>query len=202
MGRDYKSVRRTSTAKKKRRPSRKTTTQRRSQQRTPGWLWMLAGLNIGLGIAVGSYFYGQQKATVTPSPALVKKPAPKKPPSQTPVAQEKASDYDFYTILPKMEVVIPDSMIEEANKALPQHDKDLAFLLQTGSFHAAADAEKMKAELALLGIESHVETVVINDHETWHRVRLGPFPSMAALKPDRRKLKEQDINFILLKVKL
>jgi len=209
MGRDYKSVRRTTPAKKKRRTRSKTAARRRAHKRTPGWLWMLGGLGIGLGIAVGAYFYGQIASPTTvattkvaPTKPEAVKPAPKKPARPTPVEQDTASHFDFYTLLPTMEVVIPDSMIEEANKALPHHEKDLAYVLQTGSFRNAADADTMKAELALLGIEAVVETVVINDKETWHRVRLGPFPSMSALKPDRRQLKKNNIDFILLKVKL
>ena len=101
-----------------------------------------------------------------------------------------------------MEVVIPDSVIEQANRALPQHETNLAYVLQTGSFRNASDAETMKAELALIGIEADVETVVINDKDTWHRVRLGPFPSMKAMRPVRRQLKQNNINFLLLKIKI
>jgi len=202
MSRDYKSSRRSTPAKKKRRRvSRKP--RRRSDRRIPGWVWLLCGLGLGLGLAVGTYFLAPQ-ATVT---AVAEKTAPNKKSaasSRQKVVQEEPEPprFDFYTLLPKMEVMIPDSVIEEANRALPRAETNLAYVLQTGSFRNPEDAETMKAELALLGIEASVETVVINDKETWHRVRLGPFPNTASLKSVRRELKQNDIDFILLKMKI
>lgn len=168
---------------------------------------MLGGLGIGLAVAAGVYVYEQASAPVKTASS---KPPPKTRPAQKPVTpkadkpevDEAPSRFDFYTLLPKMEVLIPDSAIEEANRNLPQAETDLAYVLQTGSFRNAADAETMKANLALLGIEADIEAVVINDRETWHRVRLGPFPSLAAMNPIRRELKRHDIDFILLKVRL
>jgi len=205
MSRDYKSSRRSTPAKKKRRRvTRKP--RRRSDRRSPGWVWMLCGLGLGLSIAVGSYFLMQAPtATAIVEKPVVKKTARAKPSSEkikeTKTESEKPQ-FDFYTLLPKMEVVIPDSVIEEANRALPQAATNLAYVLQTGSFRNAADADTMKAQLALIGIEADVETVVINDSDTWHRVRLGPFPDMTSLKPVRRQLKQNDIDFILLKMKI
>jgi len=198
MTRDYKTTRRKSPAKKRRRVHR-TSLKRKG---TPGWVWLLCGLGLGLVIAIGAYFIVRHGNTTNKPAAqhVEKKPADKKvvvvPDSGKP------SRFDFYTLLPKMEVVIPDSAIEQANRALPQHEVNLAYVLQTGSFRDHADAETMKARLALLGIEADIETVVIDNNDTWHRVRLGPFPDMAALKPVRRQLKQHDINFILLKMKL
>jgi len=205
MSRDYKSSRRTTPAKKKRRHvTRKP--RRRSDKRTAGWVWLLCGLGIGLGIAVATYFVLQTQ----PSMASADKPATKKSVKDKPAlkkkrvakVEEEKPQYDFYTLLPKMEVVIPDSVIENANRALPHSETNLAYVLQTGSFRNASDADTMKAQLALVGIEADVESVVINDKDTWHRVRLGPFPSMKALKPVRRQLKQNDIDFILLKMKI
>lgn len=210
MARDYKSARR-STAKKRPRTSRaKKSTPRRKKRQTPGWVWMLGGLGIGLAVAVGVYIYEQAnspvKSAASKSPPKAKpaqKPATATPDrTSEPKGSKETSRFDFYTLLPKMEVLIPDSAIEEANRNLPQAETDLAYVLQTGSFRNAADAETMKARLALLGIEADIEAVVINDRETWHRVRLGPFPSLAAMNPVRRELKRLDIDFILLKVRL
>ena len=203
MSRDYKSSRRT-TSVKKRRPVSKAKPRRRRGKRTPGWIWLLCGLGLGLAIAVAAYIISRPPTTDTQHPAAktTTRPEPDSQDSTDTRAVDKKPHFDFYTLLPKMEVVIPDSVIEQANRALPQHETNLAYVLQTGSFRNAADAETMKAELALIGVEADVETVVINDKDTWHRVRLGPFPDMTALKPVRRQLKQHDIDFILLKVKL
>jgi cell division protein FtsN len=212
MARDYKTTRRRrpATTGPRRSRARSTTKRRRSRRQTPGWVWLLAGLGLGLGVAVGVYVYQQDsaphhspRATAPAKAAPTAKPAPTKPDNRDTAADgDKGSHFDFYTLLPKMEVVIPDSAIEEANRNLPQAEEDLAYVLQTGSFRNADDAEAMKAELALLGVEADIETVVINDRETWHRVRLGPFPSLAAVNPVRQDLRRHNIDFILLKVRL
>jgi len=200
MTADYKSSRRKAPAKKRRRPAHKP----RRRKGMPGWVWLLCGLGLGLIIAVSAYFIARPPPAVV-AERTVKHTDNKKTGKQqaTPAPDDtKKSRFDFYTLLPKMEVVIPDSVIEQANRALPQHETDLAYVLQTGSFRNAADAETLKARLALIGIEADIETVVINDNDTWHRVRLGPFPDMAALKPVRRQLKQHNIDYILLKMKL
>ena len=210
MPRDYKSSR-SSTAKRRPRSNRaRKSTPRRKRRQTPGWVWMLGGLGIGLAVAAGVYIYEQASAPgktadarQQPGARPAEKPVTARPDKKnTAEAGNETSRFDFYTLLPKMEVQIPESAIEEANRNLPHAEADLAYVLQTGSFRNHADAETMKANLALLGIEADIEAVVINDRETWHRVRLGPFPSMAAMNPVRRELKRHDIDFILLKVRL
>lgn len=64
-----------------------------------------------------------------------------------------------------------------------------SYLLQVGSFKRAADAERMKAELALLGISTRVESVTIKNGEVYHRVRTGPFQGKQAMEEARKTLK-------------
>jgi len=49
------------------------------------------------------------------------------------------------------------------------------FFVQAGSFTNESDAEKLKAKLALLGMEASLQTADIPNKGTYHRVRLGPF---------------------------
>ena len=49
------------------------------------------------------------------------------------------------------------------------------YYIQAGSFPSEDDAEKLKAKLAILGLEPSLQTAVIPDRGTYHRVRLGPF---------------------------
>jgi cell division protein FtsN len=49
-----------------------------------------------------------------------------------------------------------------------------SFYVQAGSFPNQDDAEKLKAKLALLGLEASVQSAAIPDKGTYHRVRLGP----------------------------
>ena len=46
-------------------------------------------------------------------------------------------------------------------------------MLQAGSYKNFADADRVRAQLALQGIESKVQKVTV-DNDTWHRIRIGP----------------------------
>jgi len=78
-------------------------------------------------------------------------------------------------------------------------DEPGSYVLQAGSFGAAADAEKLKANLALLGIESRVQKVAIDD-DVYHRVRIGPITDLDKLNRIRRQLHDAHINAMLMKV--
>jgi cell division protein FtsN len=49
------------------------------------------------------------------------------------------------------------------------------YFVQAGSFQRFAEADKLRAELALEGLESRVQTYIDAQRRTWHRVRIGPF---------------------------
>lgn len=72
------------------------------------------------------------------------------------------------------------------------------YLLQVGAFPAAADAESLKARLALQGFVANVQTVNVGG-QTYHRVRLGPFSSATQLESTKQRLTAAGINAIALK---
>jgi cell division protein FtsN len=72
------------------------------------------------------------------------------------------------------------------------------YLLQVGAFPAAADAETLKAKLALQGFVANVQTVN-ESGQTYHRVRLGPYRSATALEAVKQRLTAAGIKAIALK---
>jgi len=111
--------------------------------------------------------------------------------------------FDFYTVLPEMEVVVPE---EEVNKPQQQTHQATSsdrtnYLLQVGSFRKLADADRQKAKLALLGIEADIQRVTINGKESWHRVRSGPYQGKNQLNNARQRLKSNDIDAMVIKLK-
>ena len=70
--------------------------------------------------------------------------------------------------------------------------------MQVGSFPDAADAEEMKAKLALQGFVANIKPVTI-DGKTWNRVRVGPFTSAARLEQVKQRLAAAHISAIALK---
>lgn len=185
---------------------------RRKRQSPPGWLWLLAGLAIGLFVALLLYLQQRPDKPVQAEVAVpprhpqampersqdtrdVRKPAAKIPP---PPPKPR---FDFYTILPEMEVPVPeDEITGKAREGVPQVEAPGTYLLQAGSFRTREQADQLKAKLALLGLQSDIQTVTINNKETWHRVRVGPFTDLKALNTARARLKENNLDAILLRI--
>ncbi|MGH8557423.1 MAG: SPOR domain-containing protein [Methylococcales bacterium] len=187
------------------RSSRKEYRQKKSG--IPIWRWLFAVALLGLFIAflvfLGHPEPGPQTTTITlPVPGPNKEPAPK-PVKETPNPEPapKKPRFEFYTILPEQEIEIPETEIkirkteEKQGKAKPGN-----YVLQVGSFKSYKDADRLKAELAMLGIHSNIETAKINDI-TWNRVKVGPFKSMVHVDTARKRLRLQHIDAIVLRAK-
>lgn len=82
--------------------------------------------------------------------------------------------------------------------AVPQPGAGSGYLLQVGAFPNAADAETLKAKLALQGFVANVQSVNIGG-QTYNRVRLGPFRSATELESIKQRLAGAGINAIALK---
>ena len=82
--------------------------------------------------------------------------------------------------------------------AVPQPTAGSGYLLQVGAFPNAADAETLKAKLAMQGFVANVQSVNIGG-QSYHRVRLGPFRSATELESTKQRLAGAGINAIALK---
>lgn len=166
----------------------------------PPWVWLLAGILLGLGLAVFVLLREGRDLRGTPMPNPSAQ-APREP--EAPVAQqaeaprETKPKYDFYTVLAEREVQIPDSELaaqaqREAEAAATPAAEAQRYLLQAGAFADARDAEAVKARLALIGLVARVETGQVNGKAV-HRVRLGPYPGARELEAAKRQLAENGI---------
>ena len=156
--------------------------------------------------------------------------ANKTPPSpQQPVKPK----YDFYTLLPESEVIVPPDAVPEKTLPTPQVPTtpvtpaeaakiDTAraqaalsgitpppappvakaapvtkFFLQAGSFRKEADADKVRAQIILLGQAVSVESGTVKD-ETWYRVLVGPFSNREQLTTAQKQLAGSGFSNLLL----
>lgn len=181
----------------------------------PGWVWLLSGLAVGLFIAFLIYLnklpasrhslhLTKELSTLAKSAAQdarsVKKEALAKAPDAQAKDAHKGINFDFYNILPEMEVPVPDN--EPQAKGLPPTPvAPGTYVLQVGSFRSAKEADARKASLALLGIVCSVQNVTINGTDTWHRVRIGPISDMNKLDQVRGTLKQNNVRFVLFREK-
>ncbi len=181
---------------------------RRKPRRKPAppWVWMLAGLGIGLFVALLIYLKAGPDdapvARVVEAPPMEREARGVKKEPPAPIPPPPRPRFDFYTTLPEMEVVVPEDEITGSRKeGVRQVDKPGTYLLQAGSFRTHEQADRLKAQLALLGLETGIQTVSINDRETWHRVRVGPFRDLDELHKIRVQLKSHKIDAILIRVR-
>ncbi len=180
---------------------------KRKKPAVPGWVWGLTGLTVGLLIALLVYLYehvpDQSSARDKTSTTVAKKSKSAKKPaaSKKPNSDSSKVKFEFYTLLPESEVVIPEQeLVEDRSKPVSKKpDSGTRYMLQTGSFRHGREADSLKAKLALLGIESHVQNVSISG-EDWHRVRAGPYSSMREVRQVRERLRRNKINAIPIKV--
>ncbi len=105
--------------------------------------------------------------------------------------------FDFYTILPEKEVVVPDYEIgTRTREERVGQGKESSYILQAGSFKEFKDADNMKAKLALMGIESRVEKAKVGD-ATWYRVKMGPLSKMSSVSSIRARLRQNGIDVVV-----
>jgi len=116
--------------------------------------------------------------------------------------------YDFYTLLPAQEVVVPQDEVSESEpdgQAPTRHTSAgspqpaESYVLQLGAFASHADAERLKAGLALLGVQAEIQKVTIDGKQSFHRVRSGPYTRRQAYDLHAR-LKANGIAGLVIKV--
>ncbi len=179
MSRDY--------AKKSRAPARKSST---SKSQTPAWVWFIAGGILG-AFAASLFFI--KHPVVQDKPAK----AEEKPKAQNNIPKPR---FDFYKLLQDSETIVPASETNNAAEDKPAAEKSTTeYILQVGSFPAAEDADKLRAQLILLNLDAHIEKVEIRKGDLWHRVVVGPFDSQAALTKARTTLVNNQYNALVLK---
>lgn len=111
---------------------------------------------------------------------------------------QEALTLDFYEIFPKREVPIEDEYSAAAS-ATSGLSEGQAWVLQTGSFRSAEDANQLRAQLILLGMNAEIQKTRI-DGKDWHRVMAGPFGTDQARKSAQAKLAQARIAFLPLRV--
>jgi len=198
------------------------------RQAWPAWVWLGVGVLLGLTLSAIMLI----KDWV---PQLHKKNLPQpNPEASAPKESEQAvvdeagkkpttpkKTYDFYQVLPEMEVVIPDAELSakakaeqlrqqqalaqsqastqsSATSAATSGDSAMRYFLQTGSYPDAKGADEAKAKLALLGFVARVQPITING-KTWNRVRVGPYNSASEVETAKKSLADDGINAIALK---
>ncbi|MFO7324840.1 MAG: SPOR domain-containing protein [Pseudomonadota bacterium] len=155
------------------------------------------GLGLAIGLLVALYVWLQ-----TPKVEPVTRPVADPVVSAAPAPEEAdpAEQFDFYDMLPKFEVVVPetDSNPRRDQPTVPI-TKPGAYVLQVTSSRNRAEAERLRDRLSRMGINASIQQVTI-DEQDWHRVRIGPSRDLKYINQMREQLRAADLSFILYEV--
>jgi cell division protein FtsN len=161
---------------------------------------MLFGLGLGLIVALGVYLRVPPTGELTTLTGPVASTAPRAAaPRQTTTAPPEENRFEFYEILPQVEVAVPESSERATRPARQPAAAPGSYLLQAGSFSAAADADRLQASLGLLGFEAHVQRALVDD-AVFNRVRIGPIDDLDSAKRVQRRLRDAGIDSLLMQV--
>jgi cell division protein FtsN len=172
-----------------------------------GWIGVALGLAAGLAVAALVYVKDHRPPAAATQVAKADKKRPRnteQPPDPdgagaTP-GDDSGTTYDFYSSLPKFEVVVPEKEkdVRPDVRAVPETRRG-TYVLQAGSYKNFADADRVRAKLALQGIESKVQKVSV-DNDTWHRIRIGPISDLDQLNRLRTVLRKADVDVLVIRV--
>lgn len=191
----------------------------------PAWVWL--GLGVLLGLTLSALVLIKDWA-----PMLRKKnlPQPNAEATAPKESDQAAADeagkkpappkktYDFYSVLPEMEVVIPDAELsakaraeqlrqqqvaaQAANPAnstpAPAAEAGARYVLLAGSYTDPRAADEAKAKLAFLGIVAKVQTITING-KVWNRIMVGPYSNASETESAKKILTDNGIKAIPMK---
>ncbi len=179
-----------------------------------GFFWFVTGAVLGaFGVGV-AWTMHERTPPASPSSTQAKAPPTTKP------------NFVFHQILPEMEVVVPDEQLGASAsppripkpapqaKAAPTEKRPQqpasgpaktaagsgSYLVQVASFRTTSDAERLKAKLALLGIQARITKVNINGKD-WYRVRAGPYEGKQEVSKTRGLLSSNGLQGIVVKLK-
>ena len=178
-------------------------------------LSFLSGLSIGLLVAFIVFLRYQ----------LVEPDAPGTAEQEQTDVEKPVVEYTFYETLRDKQVTVSEwvargkdviedlEVVEDRNETQGADDSpelqagrkvndDVSgYVLQVGSFKDFSSADQVKAELALMGIFADIQRVMLNEQDVRHRVRLGPYKSVDEMQDIRRRLEDNQIEFMLLELR-
>ncbi|HEY1077601.1 MAG TPA: SPOR domain-containing protein [Fontimonas sp.] len=194
---------------------------RKSGGGLPGWVWLFAGLSVGLAVAAFVYISRPMDRGAVPAQASAdaegeatedvavstakprgdaRRGSDKKAPITLPPKEKPR--FSFYEILRDQEVVVPQEAVKgDRPPPAVAAAGEGSFIIQVASFKAQSEADRQKAALALVGIESRIETITIDGKDTYYRVRIGPESNWKKVQATMARLEENDISAMVIKLK-
>lgn len=170
---------------------------------TPAWLLVAAGLVLGAAAVAAAFFVRERLGThraARADAAQAPDARPRPPPGPKAGTSPPEKRFGFYEMLPNFEVVVPGQDRDVRRDTTPAPvEVPGAYVLQAGSYGSFAEADKVKAQLALLGISSQIQKITVDERQ-YHRVRIGPIEDLGELNRTRKRLRDARIDVLVIRV--
>lgn len=172
-----------------------------SSQKGPLFTGMLIGLILGLAIAIAVALFIRRNDPFLGHlvPAQNASP-PAAPPGLQGAGNAPPAALSAAPAPPEVTSVGPQITLPSAPAPSAAPGGGTQYYLQAGAFKDADEAQALKAELALLGLEAHIQTTETASGATLQRVRLGPYADLSQVDAARQLLTQNNINADLIKV--
>lgn len=113
------------------------------------------------------------------------------PAGQAPVADAsdsaRVANFDYYQVLPDIDQVMPQDM--PAGAVAARREDGYQYYVQIASFRQFADAEALRAKLALQGVVALTQASEVAGQGLYYRVRMGPFENSRVAKTATAQVK-------------
>jgi len=179
----------------------------------PMWRWLVV---FGV-VSVFTFFLYSLSTTKTEvrekQEVVVTKPLPKqiikpkkivyKSPIKKQVATPKQDiKYDFYTVLPEKEFVLPDYEVKtrKREERIGKVKKGVEYSVQAGAFRHHKDADGLKAKLLLMGFLPVIEKAPVKS-VTWYRVKMGPYKQLVSVDAIMSRLTQNGMDALVIENK-
>lgn len=185
-------------------------TRNKNQSSLPGWIWLILGLSVGLAVAAFVYIRRpveaplmRQADTTVSDDSKALAPERRKPGKSEAIAlpPKEKERFTFYDTLKHQEVALPsDAAKSQQPPAGAADSAGASYVIQVAAFRSRDEADKQKASLALLGVESRIESVMVDGKDTFYRVRIGPDRNWPRIQTTMTRLEANGIQAQLLKL--
>jgi cell division protein FtsN len=125
-------------------------------------------------------------------------PLPGKPGDKVGDKPGEKPRFEFYKILPGSQEAAPAPAAKPDGKGAKAGEP---LWLQAGAFQKPADADNLKAKLALIGLDAGVQEVDLPDKGKMYRVRTGPFANAEEMNQAKNLLSQNGIQATQVKNK-
>ncbi len=161
------------------------------------WKWGLIILLVAVFVFFLIFLKKTGSETEPQQPKSIPVSSVKKEPESAKNSREPK--FTFYNLLSEEQVYDHEINARKREERIGKGKKS-KYMLQAGAFRNYAEADKLKAELALIGIESKIEKAKVGN-AIWNRVKIGPYISPSRVSVLKERLKKKGIDAIVTEAK-